>query len=91
MPADAVRLVFRRPFQWREFLEPSWFIARVALAPTLLVVMPFMVLISITLNILLPGIRRSGFGGGDCGVWCGDAGLQPFRISIPHMEGRFAR
>ncbi len=33
MSADAVRFVFRRPFQWREFLEQCWFIARVALAP----------------------------------------------------------
>ncbi|MGE2690942.1 ABC transporter permease, partial [Mycolicibacterium pulveris] len=24
MSADAVRFVFRRPFQWREFLEQCW-------------------------------------------------------------------
>ena len=34
MGADAVKFIFRRPFQWREFLEQCWFIARVALAPT---------------------------------------------------------
>ncbi|BBY62288.1 hypothetical protein MHEL_05310 [Mycolicibacterium helvum] len=53
MSADAVRFVFRKPFQWREFLEQSWFVARVSLAPTLLVAIPFTVLVSFTLNILL--------------------------------------
>src|ERR1700742_3869202 len=53
MSADAVKFVFVRPFQWREFLEQSWFVARVSLAPTLLVAIPFTVLVSFTLNILL--------------------------------------
>ena len=44
MSADAVRFVFTRPFFWREFLEQSWFVARVSLAPTLLVAIPFCVL-----------------------------------------------
>src|ERR1700719_1237237 len=48
MSADAVTFIFKRPFQWREFLDQSWFIARVALAPTLLVAIPFTVLISFT-------------------------------------------
>ena len=46
MSADAVRFVFKRPFQWREFLEQAWFVARVSLAPTLLVAIPFTVLVS---------------------------------------------
>jgi phospholipid/cholesterol/gamma-HCH transport system permease protein len=37
MSVDAVRFLFHRPFQAREFLEQSWFVARVALLPTLLV------------------------------------------------------
>ncbi|MCV7107547.1 ABC transporter permease, partial [Mycolicibacterium chitae] len=49
MSADAVRYIFVRPFQWREFLEQSWFVARVSLAPTLLVAIPFTVLVSFTL------------------------------------------
>ena len=53
MAADIVKYAFRRPFQGREFLEQCWFVARVALAPTLLVAIPFTVLISFTLNILL--------------------------------------
>ncbi|MFA5712403.1 MAG: ABC transporter permease, partial [Mycolicibacterium sp.] len=43
MSADAVKFLFRRPFQGREFLEQSWFVARVSLAPTLLVAIPFTV------------------------------------------------
>jgi len=31
MGLDAVKFVFVRPFQWREFLEQSWFVARVSL------------------------------------------------------------
>ena len=63
MSADAVRFVFRRPFQWREFVEQCWFIARVALAPTLLVAIPFTVLVSFTLNILLRELGAADLSG----------------------------
>lgn len=63
MSADAVRFVFRRPFQWREFLEQSWFVARVSLAPTLLVAIPFTVLVSFTLNILLRELGAADLSG----------------------------
>jgi phospholipid/cholesterol/gamma-HCH transport system permease protein len=33
MSADSIRFIFQRPFQWREFLEQAWFVARVSLAP----------------------------------------------------------
>ena len=61
--ADAVRYVFHRPFQWREFLEQSWFVARVSLAPTLLVAIPFTVLVSFTLNILLRELGAADLSG----------------------------
>lgn len=65
MSADAVRYVFARPFQWREFfLEQCWFIARVSLAPTLLVAIPFTVLVSFTLNILLRELGAADLSGG---------------------------
>jgi phospholipid/cholesterol/gamma-HCH transport system permease protein len=63
MSADAIRFVFRRPFQIREFLEQSWFIARVALAPTLLVAIPFTVLVSFILNILLRELGAADLSG----------------------------
>ena len=71
MAADAIRFTFRRPFQAREFLEQSWFIARVALVPTLLVAIPFTVLVSFILNILLRELGAadlSGAGAAFCAV-----------------------
>src|ERR1700755_1477740 len=63
MSADAIKFVFRRPFQWREFLEQSWFVARVAMVPTLLVAIPFTVLVSFTLNILLRELGAADLSG----------------------------
>lgn len=63
MTADAARFAFRRPFQTREFLEQSWFIVRVSLVPTLLVAIPFTVLVSFTLNILLRELGAADLSG----------------------------
>src|SRR5262249_40723853 len=63
MAADAILFVFRRPFQWREFLEPAWVVAPVSLAPTLLVAIPFTVLVSFTLNILLRELGAADLSG----------------------------
>lgn len=63
MTGDAVKFAFRRPFQWREFLDQTWFVARVSLAPTLLVAIPFTVLVSFTLNILLRELGAADLSG----------------------------
>lgn len=63
MTKDAVRFLFRRPFQGREFIEQSWFVARVSLAPTLLVAIPFTVLVSFILNILLRELGAADLSG----------------------------
>src|ERR1700721_249706 len=63
MAADAIRFTFRRPFQAREFLEQAWFVARVALAPSLLVAIPFTVLVSFILNILLRELGAADLSG----------------------------
>ena len=63
MGVDAMKFMFRRPFQWREFVEQCWFIARVSLAPTLLVAIPFTVLMSFTLNILLRELGAADLSG----------------------------
>ena len=63
MSADSIRFIFQRPFQWREFLEQAWFVARVSLAPTLLVAIPFTVLVSFTLNILLRELGAADLSG----------------------------
>lgn len=63
MAVDAVKFVFVRPFQLREFLDQSWFVARVSLVPTLLVAIPFTVLVSFTLNILLRELGAADLSG----------------------------
>jgi phospholipid/cholesterol/gamma-HCH transport system permease protein len=63
MAADAFLFIFRRPFQWREFLEQAWFVARVSMLPTLLVAIPFTTLVSFTLNILLRELGAADLSG----------------------------
>ena len=63
MSIDAFRATFRRPFQFREFLDQTWMIARVSMVPTLLVSIPFTVLVAFTLNILLREIGAADLSG----------------------------
>jgi phospholipid/cholesterol/gamma-HCH transport system permease protein len=53
MSLDTVVFMFKPPFAWREFLLQTWFVARVSIFPTLLLTIPFTVLVVFTLNILL--------------------------------------
>ncbi|BAX94602.1 ABC transporter permease [Mycobacterium shigaense] len=63
MMIDTGRASLRRPFQYREFLDQTWMIARVSLVPTLLVSIPFTVLVAFTLNILLREIGAADLSG----------------------------
>jgi len=63
MSLDTLVKTFRRPFQFREFLDQTWMIARVSLVPTLLVAIPFTVLVSFTLNILLRELGAADLSG----------------------------
>ncbi|NEW38775.1 ABC transporter permease [Nocardia cyriacigeorgica] len=63
LTADVVRASVRRPFQLREFIDQSWFVARVSIVPTVLVAIPFTVLVSFTLNILLREIGAADLSG----------------------------
>jgi hypothetical protein len=63
MSLETFRATFRRPFQFREFLDQTWMIARVSLIPTLLVAIPFTVLVAFTLNILLREIGAADLSG----------------------------
>ena len=38
---DVLRALFKRPFQLREYIQQSWFIASVTIIPTALVAIPF--------------------------------------------------
>ncbi|MBY6414691.1 ABC transporter permease [Rhodococcus sp. BP-252] len=58
-----LRAVFSRPFQRQEFVDQAWFIARVSMVPTVLVAVPFTVLVSFTINILLREIGAADLSG----------------------------
>jgi phospholipid/cholesterol/gamma-HCH transport system permease protein len=61
--ADTAASTLRRPFQHREFIDQAWFIARVSIIPTVLVAIPFTVLVSFTINILLREIGAADLSG----------------------------
>lgn len=51
---DTARATFRRPFQFREFVQQAWFIASVTIVPTILVAIPFGAVVSLQVG----GISR---------------------------------
>lgn len=53
MCLDTLVLAFRAPWAWREFLMQTWFAARVAFLPTVLMAIPLVVLLAYVVNILL--------------------------------------
>lgn len=63
MALDTLMLVPRKPFAWREFLLQSWFVARVSLLPTLMLAIPFTVLMIFTFNILLLEFGAADYSG----------------------------
>jgi phospholipid/cholesterol/gamma-HCH transport system permease protein len=63
MTLIVLRTIPRRPFAWREFFAQSWFVARVSLVPTLMLALPFTVLLVFTFNILLLEFGAADFSG----------------------------
>jgi len=63
MALDTLVLGCKPPFAWREFLLQSWFVARVSIVPTLMLTIPFTVLVVFTLNILLVEFGAADFSG----------------------------
>lgn len=60
---DTLVTIPRRPFAWQEFLLQSWFVARVSLLPTLMLAIPFNVLLVFTFNILLIEFGAADYSG----------------------------
>jgi len=60
---DTLRMLFRRPFQWREFIDQSWFIASVTILPTMLVSIPFGAVIALQLGQLTRQLGAQSFTG----------------------------
>lgn len=52
MALDTLVALPRRPFAWRELLLQSWFVARVSILPTLMLAIPFSVLMVFTFNTM---------------------------------------
>ena len=60
---DVGRMTFKRPFQFREFIQQSWFIASVTILPTMLVTIPFGAVIALQLGTLSRQIGAQSFTG----------------------------
>ncbi|MCV7222086.1 MlaE family ABC transporter permease [Mycolicibacterium elephantis] len=63
MSLDTLVLIPRKPFAWREFFLQSWFVARVSMLPTVMLAIPFTVLLIFTFNIMLVEMGAADFSG----------------------------
>ncbi|WP_246271251.1 MlaE family ABC transporter permease [Amycolatopsis acididurans] len=68
MSAETFRLGFRRPFKVRELAEQAWFIASVSVAPTLMMAIPFCVIVVFQLNQLLIELGATDLAGAGAGL-----------------------
>lgn len=60
---EVVRNTFRRPFQFREFIEQAWFIASVTILPTALVAIPFGAVVALQTGSLIKQLGAESFTG----------------------------
>jgi phospholipid/cholesterol/gamma-HCH transport system permease protein len=58
---DVFRMLFRRPFQLREFVQQAWFVASVTILPTMLVAIPFGAVIALQLGSLARQIGAQSY------------------------------
>jgi phospholipid/cholesterol/gamma-HCH transport system permease protein len=63
MVVQVTRLIFTKPFQFREFLEQAWFITSVTLMPTIMVSIPFGAVISLQVGNLTGQLGAQSFAG----------------------------
>jgi phospholipid/cholesterol/gamma-HCH transport system permease protein len=68
MALDALVILFTKPFSWREAVQQSWFITRVSLVPTLLVMLGFTLLVIFEVNLLLSDLGALDLAGGIAGI-----------------------
>ena len=76
---DTLRALPRRPFQVREFIQQTWFVASVTILPTALVSIPFGAVIALQLGIADPPARRAVLH--RRGVACSRSSARPARSS----------
>ncbi len=63
MVVDVIKIIFTRPFQFREFIEQAWFITSVTVMPTILVSIPFGAVISLQVGNLTSQLGAQSFAG----------------------------
>jgi phospholipid/cholesterol/gamma-HCH transport system permease protein len=61
--AETFAAMFRRPFAWRELLDQILFVAKVSIVPTVVLSIPYTVLIVFTLNIVLLDVGAGDLSG----------------------------
>src|SRR4051812_31862213 len=83
---DVGRGLFRRPFQLREFLQQSWFIASVTIIPTALVAIPFGAVIALQVGGLIKQFGAQSFTG-SAAVLAVVRGAGPVAPSPPVARG----
>lgn len=66
--AETFLVLVRRSWNWREILEQIWFVARVSIFPTIMLSIPYTVLIVFVLNILLVEIGAGDLSGAGAGL-----------------------
>lgn len=65
---ETFRLMFRRPFQFAEFVDMGWFVASVSIGPAILVSIPFCVIIVFEVNQLLKQIGAVDLAGAGAAI-----------------------
>lgn len=63
MSLDVFVGMVRPPFAWREYVIQAWFIARVSSLPALMLTIPYSVLLTFTLNVLVSEIGAADYSG----------------------------
>ena len=60
---EVIQGIFKRPFQFREFIEQSWFIASVTILPSALVAIPFGAVVAMQTGSLIKQLGAEAFTG----------------------------
>ena len=60
---QVIRGIFRRPFQFREFIDQSWFIASVTILPSALVAIPFGAVVAMQTGSLVQQLGAEAYTG----------------------------
>ncbi|MGC4991972.1 MlaE family ABC transporter permease [Nocardia salmonicida] len=60
---DVLRKTFKRPFQFRELIEQSWFVANVSILPSALVAIPFGAVVALQTGSLIKQLGAESFTG----------------------------